>query len=204
MSDYRGYMDCLKRCLDSVEVSTTGGAPMTVQEGLNRWLRMTKELMDHHHTMFFVGNGASAMMAAHMAADASKNSNLRAMAFNDPALLTAVSNDISYEQSFALPLRRFGNADDILVTISSSGGSPNIIAATAVARELKLQIITLSGMKPDNPSRQLGDLNFYVPSMSYGITEAAHQSILHCWLDAFMTRCVEQHDASNAESGWAV
>ena len=73
--------------------------------------------------MFFVGNGASAMMASHMAADASKNGGFRAMAFNDQALMTAVSNDICYEQSFAMPLKRFANPGDMLVTISSSGNS---------------------------------------------------------------------------------
>jgi len=190
MSDYKKYMNRLKQYLDTVEVTMSSGAPLSVEDGLNEWFVMTEQLMSRNNTMFFVGNGASAMMASHMAADASKNGNFRAMAFNEPALLTAVSNDICYEQSFAVPLKRFGNPGDILVAISSSGGSPNIIAAIAAARELAMRIITLSGMKSDNPSRRAGDLNFFVPSMTYGMTESAHQSILHCWLDVFMERNV--------------
>ena len=109
------------------------------------------------------------MMASHMAADASKNGGFRALAFNDQALMTAVSNDICYEQSFAMPLKRFANCGDVLVTISSSGNSPNVIAAIEAARELKLQVVTLSGMKQNNQSRKIGDLNFYVPAETYGL-----------------------------------
>lgn len=126
------------------------------------------------------------MMASHMAADASKNGNFRSLAFNDPALLTAVSNDIAYEECFAVPLKRFANPSDGLVSISSSGNSKNVIRAIETARELKMQVITLSGMSPDNKSRKMGDINFYIPADTYGIVEVTHQALLHCWLDLFM------------------
>ena len=99
---------------------------------------------------------------------------------------SGVSKDLSYEDCFAVPLSRFADAGDILVTISSSGNSPNIIRAIDKAHALALTVITVSGMQPDNRSRALGELNFYVPAKTYGLVEAAHQVLLHCWLDRFM------------------
>jgi len=186
MSLYQDYVNQLKQCLIDVIVSAADGSILPADEGLDRWCTKTADLKRSNNTMFFAGNGASAMMASHMAADASKNGGFRALAFNDPALMTAVSNDISYNQSFALPLKRFANPGDILVTISSSGNSPNVLAAIEAAHELDLRTITLSGMQENNRSRQMGDLNFYVPGMTYGMAECAHQSLLHCWLDIFM------------------
>ena len=90
------------------------------------------------------------MMASHMAVDSCKNAHLRSMALNDAAWLTAVANDISYQKSFALPLERLSVIADMLVTISSSGNSPNIIEAIKTARKIGLRVVTLSGMKPDN------------------------------------------------------
>ncbi len=110
------------------------------------------------------------------------------MAFNDISLLTAVSNDISYESSFAQPLERFSKSGDLLVTISSSGNSPNIIASIKAAKENGVNIITLSGMNPENKSRISGDLNFFIKAPYYGWVECGHQVLLHCWLDKYMEK----------------
>ena len=74
----------------------------------------------------------------------------------------------------------------MLVAISSSGNSPNIIEAIGAARELEMHVITLTGMEPDNRARGLGDLNFYVPAQTYGLVECCHHVLLHCWLDRYM------------------
>ncbi len=183
---YTSYINDLKQCLDATEATTTNGTSLPMEDALKAWCAMTDDLRCSGKTMYFVGNGASAMMAGHMAADASKNGGFRSLAFNDAALMTAVSNDICYEQCFAMPLKRFANPGDVLVTISSSGNSPNVVAAIQAARDLGLRVVTLSAMKPDNKSRQAGDLNFYVPAATYGLAEAGHQALLHCWLDVFM------------------
>src|SRR5712691_6654667 len=136
--------------------------------------------------VYFVGNGASAMMASHFAADACKNGHLGASAFNDASLLTAVGNDVAFDEIFALPLGRLARAGDLVVAISSSGNSPNILRALETARSLVLQIVTLSGKGADNRARVYGDLNFYVPADRYGWVECAHQLILHYWLDQYL------------------
>ena len=186
MSNFYDYSNTLYRTLNDTQATDIHSRTIDTDEGFCRWVELTEKIQQKNQTIYFVGNGASAMMASHMAADASKNGNFRCLAFNDPALMTAVSNDIAYEECFAVPLKRFANPGDGLVAISSSGNSPNIIRAIETSRELKMQVITLSGMSPENKSRKLGDLNFYVPADTYGIVEVNHQALLHCWLDQFM------------------
>jgi D-sedoheptulose 7-phosphate isomerase len=165
-----------------MKVTTGAGEEKSADEGLAAWCKLTGKVKAENATMFFAGNGASAMMAGHMAADASKNGGFRSQAFNDAALMTAIGND----EVFALPLSRFADPGDVLVTISSSGNSPDIILAIESARTIGLTVVTVSGMGPDNRSRRMGDLNFYVPADTYGIAEASHQVLLHAWLDRFM------------------
>ena len=125
-------------------------------------------------------------MASHMAADACKNGHLRAMSFTDVALITAAANDIAYDQVFSLPLQRLGRPGDLLIAISSSGNSPNIVRALEAAPTLGIQTVTLTGMGANNRARTLGDLNFHVALSRYGWTESAHQVILHYWFDQYL------------------
>ncbi len=186
MITFNSYIKEIEASLQAMIVTDISNNVIQQEEGINRWSLITQKVKKANDVMFFVGNGASAMMASHMAADASKNGELRSLAFNDAALMTAVSNDVSYEDCFSIPLKRFANSDDVLVTISSSGNSPNIIRAIETARQLEMKIVTLSGMQADNRSRKKGDLNFYIPADTYGVVEASHQVLLHCWLDKFM------------------
>ena len=194
MDYYESYGKQLHDCLQKTVATSRDGGEISVAEAVTGWCARAAEVGQSGGTMYFVGNGASAMMASHMAADATKNARLRALAFNDAAFLTAISNDESFEQSFALPIRRFARAGDMLVAISSSGNSPNIIAAIGAAREQAMQVITLSGMSAENKSRRLGDVNFYVPAQTYGIVECCHHILLHCWLDQYMG--IEEWDGS--------
>lgn len=186
MTAYHQYVETVTRALKEMAVTDGKGKKMSPDEGIDVWCELTWTVKQNNATMFFTGNGASAMMASHMAADASKNGGFRSQAFNDAALMTAISNDISYEESFALPLGRFADPGDVLVTISSSGNSPNIIRAILKASELGVTVVTISGMRPDNRSRGMGTLNFYIPADSYGIVETSHQILLHGWLDRFI------------------
>lgn len=168
-------------------VATDGQqAVLDTGAAMDAWCQRTKQLKQENATMYFIGNGASSQMAGHMSADAAKNGQIRAQAFHETSLMTAVSNDTSYENVFAFPISRFADPGDVLITISSSGNSPNIVKAIQVAQEIGLDIITLSGKGAENKSRTKGILNFYIPSNSYGIVECAHQVLLHSWLDQYM------------------
>ena len=137
--------------------------------------------------LFFIGNGASAAFSNHMSLDWSKNGGLYATSLSDSALLTALSNDYSYEQAFVEFLRIEGaNENDLVVTISSSGNSKNIINVLEYCNLTKIKTIGFSGLKNDNKTRLLADFSLYVPKKTYGIVECIHQVFLHLWLDKFM------------------
>lgn len=129
--------------------------------------------------IFFIGNGGSAAIASHMAADFAKNGKAATMAFNDAAALTCLANDTGFENVFSAPLAQHITENDTLIAISSSGKSPNILAAVNVAREKSANIVTFSGFDPGNPLRKLGGMNIFVPSSDYGIVETMHLAMLH-------------------------
>lgn len=136
--------------------------------------------------VFLVGNGGSASIASHIAVDFLKNGRVSACTFNDASFLTCMSNDYGYEYVFSKPLETLIAKDDVLLAISSSGASANILAACAVARKKGAAVITLSGFAADNPLRTRGSINFYVPSTSYGYVEIVHLAICHEIADALM------------------
>lgn len=133
--------------------------------------------------IIFIGNGGSAAIASHMACDWTKNGGYRALAFNDSAALTCLSNDLGYAATFAFQVIRFMDPIDVLVAVSSSGASPNILGAAEAARKKGAVVITLSGFREDNPLRKLGTLNVHVPNMDYGVVECAHLVVLHAALN---------------------
>lgn len=183
---YSGYMEECHAALEKIEVWTGKDNSVSGEEGINLWIEATKKMKDADRTIYFIGNGASAMMAGHMSADATKNGGLKCLFLSETALLTAVSNDISYSDVFSFSLRRFAREGDMLIAISSSGNSENIIRAIETAKEKKMQVITLTGMNRENRARKLGNINLYVPGKTYGIVEVCHQALLHCWLDKYL------------------
>jgi D-sedoheptulose 7-phosphate isomerase len=186
MDTWESYVAAVGSGLGRLAITDRQGQPLGSAEGFTRWVEITREVHGGGRSLFLVGNGASAAMASHFAADACKNGGLRAQAFNDAALLTCAGNDLAFDQIFALPLSRFARPGDMLISISSSGASPNIIRALEHAREMRLRIITLSGRRPDNPSRAFGEVNVYMPCDRYGWVESGHHVILHYWLDQYM------------------
>jgi len=183
---WEDYFAALCSGLSSLAITDKTGQALTVADGFQRWVEMTHDVQTRGQNLYLIGNGASASMASHFAADACKNGRLRAQAFNDASLLTATANDHVYDEVFALPLERLARAGDLLIAISSSGSSPNIVRALERAQALQLRIVTLSGRKPDNPSRRFGDVNVYIANERYGWIEPSHHVVLHYWLDQYL------------------
>lgn len=153
-------------------------------DDIKRAVSLALEVKAARGRFFFIGNGASAAIASHMAADWSKAACVAAQCFNDGALTTCLSNDLGYEKVFSVPLALHARKGDLLFAISSSGESENIIAGVKAAYEVGCYVITLSGFKPGNRLRNLGDVSFYVPSDKYGTVEVCHHAICHAILDA--------------------
>jgi len=134
---------------------------------------------ERRRKVMIIGNGGSAAIASHMQTDLCHSLGIRGLVFNEPPLLTALANDHGYEHAFRRLVKLWADEGDVLVAISSSGKSPNILGACAEARERGLSLITFSGFGPDNPLRRLGDVNFYVASDRYGPVETGHAVLIH-------------------------
>jgi len=185
MPQWTTYIDDLSRAMQALSVRDREGrelghAGFTALAGLTSRVRAAKGFC------YLAGNGASASMASHFSADLAKNAGLRTMVFTDPALLTALGNDLAYCDVFSEPVVWYMAEQDMLVLISSSGNSPNVVTAASAARRQGGAVVTLSAMGPDNALRSLGDLNFYVPATTYGLAETAHAAILHHWTDSMV------------------
>ena len=136
--------------------------------------------------LMVVGNGGSAAIASHIAIDFSKNGGVPALAFNDPASLTCLANDLGYENVFSHQIMTLGQPQDLLFAISSSGHSPNILNAVTEARAKGIAVLTFSGFEDDNPLRSMGDMNLYLSSNTYGFVEIGHLTLCHAILDISM------------------
>jgi D-sedoheptulose 7-phosphate isomerase len=136
--------------------------------------------------VLFIGNGGSAAIASHCAIDYLKNGGYPTLSFNDGAALTCLGNDLGFDQVFARQIEMHARPGDLLVAISSSGCSPDILRATEAARGRGAAILTLSGFAADNPLRALGDINLYVPIAHYGFVEIFHLTLIHAILDLAM------------------
>ena len=172
----------LKMMLDEILATDSQGKDVPLDDGLDLAVKMITE--NRHKKVMFIGNGASASIASHMAADFWKNADVCATAFNDLAMLTCISNDCGYENVFAKPIGMFAESGDVLMAISSSGNSENILRAVQAARDRGCSVISFSGFEPENALRGLGDLNFYVPAQSYGPVEVLHHALCHCIVDS--------------------
>jgi len=182
------YVDEVAVGLSAMTAGSRAGAAMESDLALNAWAEKAKAVGERGGVIFFCGNGASATMAEHMSHDCFQNADLPTYTVSETSHLTAISNDISFEHVFAYRIGKMCGQGDMLVTISSSGNSPNIIRAIEAANEKGMFVVTLSGKSPDNKSRRLGDLNFYVPLNTYGLVESAHAVLLHCWLDLYLEK----------------
>ena len=184
--ELEAYFDTLGNLGRRIEASDARGRTLGVADAV-AWGVVEAERCKRDKTrIYFVGNGGSAGIASHMAIDWMKNGGFASTCFNDGASLTCLANDLGFEQVFALPLSRQARPGDLLIAISSSGKSANILAEVDAARCAGATILTLSGFSTDNPLRKKGDMNLFVPNKLYGFVEIAHLCICHAILDLTM------------------
>ena len=128
--------------------------------------------------MIIAGNGGSASIASHCAIDFTKAAGIRCVNFNEASLITCLANDYGYEHWLEKALEFYADDRDLVVLISSSGRSMNVIRAADYAVQRKLSLVTFTGFAPSNPLRARGNVNFWLKSRSYNIIETCHQSWL--------------------------
>ena len=134
-----------------------------------------KDTANNSGKIIIIGNGGSASIASHLAVDLTKAANIRAINFNEASLLTCFSNDYGYERWAEKAIEFYADRDDLVILISSSGQSKNIINCAIKAKEMGLPIITLSGFMKNNPLKKVGNVNLWVDSESYNVVETTHQ-----------------------------
>lgn len=127
---------------------------------------------------FFAGNGASAAIASHLANDNTKALKLKASTFHDPALLTCFGNDYGYENWIAEAAKHYGSEGDVLVLISSSGTSKNILNGALAAKDLGMTVVSLTGPRPEPKLKEISDITLQVESEIYNVIECCHMIAL--------------------------
>ena len=131
---------------------------------------------NNNNKIMIFGNGGSAAIASHVSVDLTKNANIRSVNFNEADLITCFSNDYGYERWIEKAIDFYSDERDVLILISSSGKSKNMINACKAANNKKISnIITFTGHQKNNPLSQLGNINFWIDSRAYNYVENVHQ-----------------------------
>jgi D-sedoheptulose 7-phosphate isomerase len=142
-----------------------------------------KKTIDNFQEVIILGNGGSSSIASHISQDYTKKLKKRSFAFSDSSRLTCYSNDYGYENAYCQFLKEFCNYKTLVVLISSSGNSDNILNCADWCEENKIKTITLSGFSPGNKLKNKPmanrEINYWVDSEDYGIVECVHQIFLH-------------------------
>ncbi len=178
--------ETLKKFLDQIEASDRKGVSLEVDAALENTVGLISACAAAGGKIIFIGNGGSAAIASHMATDFWKNVGIKAISFNDSVLLTCLSNDEGYAYVFAKSIQMFAQPADLLIAISSSGKSENIIRGVDAIYEKGGKAVTFSGFTSDNPLRRKGEINFYVPVSHYGYVEVIHHALCHCLVDVMI------------------
>jgi D-sedoheptulose 7-phosphate isomerase len=180
------YFTSFQAVLSAAEATDGSGHGLELGKAMEWALTTGRAVHARGDKVMFIGNGGSAAIASHMSEDFSKAAGIRAMCFSDAATLTCLGNDYGYQHVYEKQIEWLGRTGDMLVAISSSGRSPNILKGVEAARAHKAQVLTLSGFDADNPLRRMGDVNLYLPSKQYGFVEAGHLALLSAVCDFAM------------------
>jgi len=177
------YKVLIKEATDAIN-------PIAIEKSIDLIL----QTCNSHNTIFLAGNGGSAASANHFACDMAKNlitsdgNRFKTISVSaSAATLTALGNDTGYENIFSEQLKLLMNKGDILIAISASGNSPNIVKACEEAKKMNNRIIGLSGFT-GGKLKELSDISFYVNSPRYEVVEDLHSIIMHGIISCFKSK----------------
>jgi D-sedoheptulose 7-phosphate isomerase len=170
MSDYQfinSYLDNFSKLLKP---------DADIIESLIQIRNLLVDIKKNRKKVLIFGNGGSSAIASHFSIDLTKNTKIQCLNFNEAALITCFSNDYGYEHWVEKAIDFYGNDGDLLIVISSSGCSKNMINGVNAAKKCNFNsVVTLTGFSNDNPLSQLGDINLWVNNKSYNFVENIHQ-----------------------------
>ena len=160
---------------------------------------LLKEVHSQKKKVLIFGNGGSAAISSHFSVDLTKNAGLRCINCNESDLITCFANDYGFERWVEKAVDFYGDEGDLLVVISSSGSSKNMLNAVKAARRGDFKaVVTLSGFTEDNPLRKLGDINLWINCKAYNFVENIHQVWLLAVVDMIIGKA--EYSANPDES----
>ncbi|HUJ09068.1 MAG TPA: SIS domain-containing protein [Verrucomicrobiae bacterium] len=190
----KNYINSLKKVLDR-----------SPWEAVDPILQAVEEVYQRRGQIFVIGNGGSAATASHMMNDLNKGTlghkgdapwpRFRVIALTDNvSLMTAWVNDTDYNHAFSEPLKNLAQRGDLLIAISASGNSPNIIAAVEAAKQIGVKVIGLTGFGGGKLAK-LAAVSFLVPSDEYGPVEDVHMILDHIMTSYLYEKLKQTHSA---------
>lgn len=157
----------LQRCISEINLSD---------------LSKLKDIINSKEKIIILGNGGSNAISSHISQDYTKALGKKAISFTDSARLSCYINDYGIENAYVKFIEHFACQETLVILISSSGNSPNIVNAANYTIDKKLDTVILSGFDKNNKINSLSEkvfLRFWVDSFDYGVVEITHETILH-------------------------
>ena len=151
-------------------------------------VQLIQKSIKNKSKVYIVGNGGSASIASHVSVDFAKVARVPSSTFNNSNLTTCFANDYGYENWVVEAIKAYTNINDLIILISSSGTSKNIVNAAQYCKDNNIDLITLSGFTKDNPLSTLGNVNFHIESTEYNYIEMSHHIILLALVDIFVKK----------------
>ena len=142
---------------------------------LKNLYEITINIKKNNNKILVFGNGGSAAIASHFSVDMTKIGKIRTVNFNESDLITCFSNDYGYENWVKKCIEFYSDDGDLIILISSSGESKNMINAAKFCNKKKLKLVTFTGFKKSNKLKKYGNLNFWTKSSIYNHIENIHQ-----------------------------
>ena len=176
--DYKNYFlnysNNLTKLLDDVEV-----------ELINKTVELIKKKIKTDNEIYIIGNGGSSSIASHVSVDFTKAAGIKSNTFNNSNIITCFANDYGHDNWVKEAIKAYCSKEDLIILISSSGASTNIINAAKFCKEHHFDVITFSGFEKNNALYRLGKINFYVNSSNYNYIEMIHHITLLSIVDIF-------------------
>jgi D-sedoheptulose 7-phosphate isomerase len=173
MNDYKYFKNYLNQFKKKLDLS------LRDTENLIKIKNLLLKIKKNKKKILIFGNGGSASIASHASTDFLKINKIRCVNFNEANLITCFSNDYGFENWIAKALELHADPEDLLILISSSGESKNMIRAAKIAKKKKIStIVTFTGFNKNNKLQKLGDINFWTDSKVYNFVENSHQVLI--------------------------
>ena len=173
-SFFSHYTDSISELLKNVDTNL-----------INASVNLIANTIKNKNKIYIIGNGGSSSIASHVSVDFTKVAKINCSTFNNANLITCFANDYKYENWVVEAIKAYSLEQDLFILISSSGTSKNIVNAAQYCKQKKINLITLSGFKKNNPLSQSGNINFHVESEEYNFIEMTHHIILLSIVDIF-------------------